>query len=1021
MIADRWQRLKELFNAVVELGPAERTTFLDEACRDDPKLRAEVEALVAVDTGTLGSGCFELLEGGALAAARWGAAAGGDSADPRGGSGGLVGRRIGKYLLRRVISSGGMGTVYEALQEQPRRVVAIKVMKKGLLSSQALRRFEYESQIMAMLRHPGIAQVVEAGTYRLPVVEGGAGGAGTDTGRDVGEDAGVETGADATAGVKVHSEEKPGVAAATGAGSAAACDSVDLPYIVMEYIPDARPITQYVKDEGLGVRERLELFTQVCEAVHHGHQKGVIHRDLKPANLLVDAQGCVKVIDFGIARATGSDLDITTMQTDVGQLLGTLQYMSPEQCKADPHDLDIRSDVYALGVVLFEVLCEELPYDVRRAALLEAARLIREEQPKKPSTASRTVSGDVETIVLKALEKERGHRYQTVLDLGGDIERFLKGQVILARRAGVTMRLWKGIRRNPVMSAAVAVVVLLCLSFFLYVVLWSYPQIRAEKEMTAMALMEARMEAEKSRAVNRFLETMLASADPYEAGRDVKVVDILGAASEKIEERFADQPQLEAALRATIGWSYLKLGQLEAAEPQLLAALETLRDDLGEGHLDTIEAMAQLGCLYAEQGRLNEAATLLKKVLDEQTQRLGEEHPETLQSMDNLACVLKDLSRNAEAEEMHRKVLAVRTRVLGAEHPETLRAMCNLSTVLFLSGNYSEAEPLSREALELHRRHLGSDHPDTICLMSNLACILANLARLEEADILHREALELRRRVFGAEHPHTLSSMSNLAVVLKSRGKLQEAEELQRRAADECSRILGEDHPDTLKAKTFLTQLLVGQKRFAEAEPLILEVIERSRRVLGPEHVDTLRAMNSLGYLYTDQEKFGEAERLHRDALESMNQVLAANHPARLETLGNLASVLLHQDKHAEAEPLLREQIELRREAIGENHPQLFADMSNLCLALVGQNKDAEAEALFLEAIDKGRRHLPQGHWFLYLFHMNYGDFLAARGRIQEARENLEAAHDGLKAALGEDHLRTRYARQQLDALPQQE
>ncbi|UCC31140.1 MAG: protein kinase, partial [Phycisphaerales bacterium] len=309
-------------------------------------------------------------------------------------------RRIGHYHIERVIGSGGMGTVYEATQEKPRRTVALKLMKHGIASRSALRRFEYESQILGRLRHPGIAQVYEAGTHRE--------------------------------------------------------DGDTVPYFAMEYIHTAKPITAYARDKKLGTRKRLELFLQVCGAVHHGHQKGIIHRDLKPSNLLVDAHGQVKIIDFGVAKSTDSDMAVTTLQTDVGQLVGTLQYMSPEQCEADPHNIDTRSDVYALGAVFYELLCDRRPYDVTRKAMHEATRIIREEQPTKLSTLNKTLRGDVETIALKALEKDPERRYESTMAMAADVERYLKHQPIVARPPSVLYRFRKFVRRRRIALAVAA-------------------------------------------------------------------------------------------------------------------------------------------------------------------------------------------------------------------------------------------------------------------------------------------------------------------------------------------------------------------------------------------------------------------------------------------------------------------------------------------------------------------------------------------------------------------------------------
>lgn len=342
---------------------------------------------------------------------------------------GAMAQRIGRYHIRRVIGSGGMGTVYEAIQERPHRSVALKVMKRGVVSKAARRRFEYESQVLARLRHPGIAQVYEAGIH------------------------------DDTSG--------------------------PLPYFAMEYIPNAKSITEYAKQRKLSTRRRLAIFIQACEAVYHGHQKGIIHRDLKPANILVDAHGQVKIIDFGVARSTDSDMAITTQQTAVGELIGTLKYMSPEQCEGDPHDIDTRSDVYAIGVVLYELLCGRLPYDLDQTPVYEVPRVIREVAVRHLSAVDKTLRGDVETIVEKALEKDRDRRYRSALALADDIKRYLNNEPILARPPSLLYALKKFVRRRrgPLAAAAGLVLALGVAAYF---------QSKAKQADSARALADAR-------------------------------------------------------------------------------------------------------------------------------------------------------------------------------------------------------------------------------------------------------------------------------------------------------------------------------------------------------------------------------------------------------------------------------------------------------------------------------------------------------------------------------------------------
>ena len=385
--AARHERVKDIFALTLGLPESEQAALLKSECKGDDVLRAEVESLLAHAT-----------EASTLSALEPPTA---PRTDP------LIGSTIGHYHIKHTIGTGGMGTVYQAMQEQPRRVVALKVMKRGIASKSALRRFEYESQILARLRHPGIAQIYEAGTH----------------------------------------EDESG-------------ESV--PFFAMEYIPAAMPITRYAEQKKLGTRERLDLFARVCDAVQHGHGKGIIHRDLKPSNILVDSSGQPKIIDFGVARSTDSDLAVTTLQTDIGQLIGTLQYMSPEQCLADPIDLDTRSDVYALGVVLYELLCSKPPYDVSRAAVFEATRMIQEATPARPSTISKALRGDVETVVMKALEKDRERRYRSAVELGEDLRHYLNNEPISAQPPSLGYQVRMFAKKNrTVFRAGVAVILAL--------------------------------------------------------------------------------------------------------------------------------------------------------------------------------------------------------------------------------------------------------------------------------------------------------------------------------------------------------------------------------------------------------------------------------------------------------------------------------------------------------------------------------------------------------------------------------
>lgn len=387
---ERWQKLQQVFKGAVELAESERADYLDQACDGDEELRAEVSGLLAyhdADQAALGKPAARFVRERA-----------------EGIPASLAGSQVAQYAIEKEIARGGMSTVYLAKQQNPSRQIALKFMRRGITSERAQQRFRFESQVLARLRHPNIAQVYEAGMH--------------DDG------------------------------------------SATYPFFSMEYVPGARTITEYANEHELSVRQRLRLFIKVCDAVHHGHQKGVIHRDLKPGNILVDASGEPKVIDFGVARSTDSDLAITTLRTNVGELIGTLQYMSPEQCDADPDLLDIRTDVYSLGVVLFELLCDRLPYDVGSAPVHEAARVIHETSPPRPSSINRVLRGDIEVISLKAMEKDQDRRYRSAADLANDIHRFLNNEPIEARPPSARYYLHKFVRRNKTLVSAVAIVVI---------------------------------------------------------------------------------------------------------------------------------------------------------------------------------------------------------------------------------------------------------------------------------------------------------------------------------------------------------------------------------------------------------------------------------------------------------------------------------------------------------------------------------------------------------------------------------
>ncbi len=1012
------QRIRSLFDGAMALPKSQREPFLDGQCGGDAGLRQRLDAMLAAadDERFLGAPTGPQPAEGADDALREG-----------------PGTRIGPYHLLEKLGEGGFGVVFMAEQTKPvMRRVALKIIKVGMDTRQVVARFEQERQALAMMDHANIARVLDAGA--------------TATGR---------------------------------------------PYFVMELVK-GEPLAAYCDQHKLPIDARIELFAQVCSAVQHAHQKGIIHRDIKPSNILVgeqDGRPLAKVIDFGIAKATSAKLTDKTLFTEHKQVIGTLQYMSPEQAHGSV-DIDTRTDVYSLGVVLYELLTGSTPFDVNSIAKTmysEIQRMIREDDPPKPSTRLREsaellgniaarrniepkrlgvlVRGELDWIVMKALEKDRARRYETPSALAMDLRRFLRGEAIDAAPPSPIYRLRKFVRRHrftALAAAAVAAALLVGVAAFA----WQASIARAERDKAEQARSAEAVQrgiagerAAQLEQVATFQAQMLERFDPTDAGvrmmhdlrlqhaealannrapandrtaseqafatelarvnatdAAVSVLDhaVLAPAVAAVVTRFADQPIVDATLRQTLATLYTKLGRYNDARPLLEWALATRSRVLGEEHRDTLHSVNDMGHLFEKQGKFVEAEPFLRRAYEGRTRVLGATHIDTLKSLSNLGGNLRYQGRTGEAEPLLRSCLASMQRELGTEHRDTLITTNVMGYLLIDLGKPAEAQPYWQTAYETGRRVFGADDVDTLVWTNNLGGLFGSLGRDKDAERYYREAYEGMRRVKGEEHPSTLDFASNVASNLNAQGRYAESEPLSRVVLDTRRRVLGDEHGATLDSMQGLGNVLRKQGRIAEAEPLLRKALEVHRRVAGPEHRKTLISASMLASLLANGEHRAEAESLYRSVLATSRKELGDDHPDSLVTMNNLGNLLAQQDKLEEAEPMLRAVLAARRRLSGDDHPETLVSQSGVGFALEQQNKLAEAETLYRDATDKFRRVLGNAHTNTLSSIGNIVSVLITQARFAEAEPLQREVVAGNERALGGQHARVGNARRNL-------
>jgi serine/threonine-protein kinase len=834
-VTERNRRAPLLAEAVRRESADRREAMLAGIELAEPGLRLEIEAILA-EPAAPGRGASGLTLTSAPGEALAPTLAGGLPA--------LEGRRLGAYRVIRELGRGGIGVVYLAVRDDAefRKDVAIKVLQRGHESEDVVRRFRKERQILAALDHPYIAKLHDGGS--------------------------TEEGA---------------------------------PYLVMEYV-EGQAIDRYCDAGGLGVAARLDLFRKACEAVHFAHQNLVVHRDLKPANILVTADGNPKLLDFGIAKLLKPDVFATGFDpTQMDTRPMTPDYASPEQVRGEA--ITTASDVYSLGVILYELLAGRRPYRVRGRSFPEMVRIVCEETPARASLAvrqaeprapagpgppapaeavarargttperlARQLRGDLDNIVGVAMRKEPARRYPSVEQLSEDVRRHLRGLPVAARADTVLYRSSKFVRRH---RAGVALFVLLVVSLVAFASAMAVQSARLERQRN-----RAEQEAAKAGAINDYMQKTLGAANPSEGqGKDVTVLSALRSAALTVDSAFPAQPELAAAVRNTIGATYMRLGRYDEAEPLLRASLESRRSRQGNAHPDVSESLTNLGGLRLYQGDYRGAEGYFREALDLRRRHLGR-HAAVAASANDLGLALTYLGRYDEAEPLHRESLALRRELLGPENRAVAESLNNLAFLLHDRGDHAAAEAMYREVVALDRRLLGDAHPDLAIDLDNFASLLDDKGDAAGAEPLFREALAIRRQALGSAHPDVAKSLNNLASLLERRGDLGASEALFREAVALRRGLFGEEgHPDLATNLNNLARVLTSAGRLREALGLYREAQAMYRRTLGEGHWLLAASLAGSGRCLARLGRHGEAEGELLAALPRLQTGLGERH-----------------------------------------------------------------------------------------------------------------------------------------------
>lgn len=791
----------------------------------------------------------------------------------------LMGQRIGPYRLTGLLGRGGMGAVYEAVRDDQQfdQRVALKLIKRGMDSEFVRQRFLRERQILAALDHPCIARLFDGGT--------------TADGR---------------------------------------------PYFVMEFVA-GQPITEYCRQHELSLTAKLKLFRAVCGAVQHAHQKLVVHRDLKPSNILVapatdgkaDGKDATpKLLDFGIAKLLTPDISEAHTRTETAVRLMTPEYASPEQVRGGT--ITTATDVYALGVVLYELLTGRRPYQFETRAPLEIEHAICDTEAARPSEAvgqslalGRQLTGDLDNIVMMAMRKEPERRYSSVEKFSEDIRRYLDGLPVTARADTFNYRAGKFVRRHKV-GVAFVVTVLLMLAGVAITMTVQAARIARERDRANLA-------AATAEAATQSLVSVFEFADPGKSrGNPITAKELLDQGAGKVVRELNGQPAVQARLMDTIGGLYQSIGVQDRAQLLLEEALKLRRQTLGAEHADVAASLHHLARLAHQKGDFAGSEAQYREALALRRKLLGTEHTDVADTMNGLGVLLLDRGNLAEADPLLREALALRRRKLGLEHKDVAESFNGLGRLLSKQGKFAEAAEMYGQALALYRQLYGEEHPYVAANLNTRAAMLHELGDYDGAEPLFREALALNRKLLGTEHPDIVSSLANLASLLQDKRQYEEAEQLYRQAVALRRKLFGENHPNLTITMNNLATLLKDKGDFAEAEALFRQTLALRRKLLGETHTETATTIGNLGGVYFDKGQYGEALRLYRQAFDIYLKLLQPDHWMLNRTRSQIGGCLTRLKRFREAEEQLLTAHAGLKTARGEQHSLTRKTVSRL-------------------------------------------------------------------------------------------